>query len=238
MDYVKSFRELEVYNLVFMINSFKKIAISMAIVPISCTICFSQAVVKGNISADAGIGFGIYSAKTNDPADTASGAVPGLIPIYAEYAITDKIGVGLFFERNGFVTSKKDTSTVRSLNFGAGAAYRIINKDKIVLAAELSAGVSAFRITDDTDLGKANNRNVTSNGSMVQLNINFKIYFGKHIGWFIKAGYGNYNYRYLYDNSDNLPPEADKRLVTVDGKEYLSLSLNGGNIRTGISVKF
>lgn len=197
---------------------------------------FSQVLVKGVIDVHTGLGFGIYSLKSNDYEDNTGGALPGLFNAGASYQITDGFFLGLDYERNGFATESDSNEKAVSQNFGLTGGYNFLNKEKNALQVFLTVGTSRFRYDNFNSEDY-----ITSRGTQVQLGLTWKHYFGETFGMFMNFSIPYYSYN-EFSNSKGDRYEVG-RVVTVNGiPEYESkvfqLTMSGVNFRAGITLKF
>ncbi len=109
---------------------------------------------KGKISGDIEFGLGIY--KTNVwnrqlDKDTTGKTGAGLIQLKGDYAIHERIGIGLVMERYGFIQSdsnKKEGDKAFSYNFAIQAKVYALRTDKIDVYAGLNVGYAVINVYD------------------------------------------------------------------------------------------
>ena len=194
-----------------------------------------QSFKKGTITVDAGVGFGVYSSATNDDNDSAHAVAPVLIPISIEYGISDKVGVGLMLERNGFLVAGGGTAS--SVNISAKGAFYFANEEASTFYSDLVVGYSAIIGREKTKLIIPVKQKWSGTGITYQLSFGFKTYFSKKAGWFINFGYAGYLYSELINQSIDRNPN-NPQLQTTDGTaNFLLINMNGVNLRTGIVIK-
>ena len=149
---------------------------------------YSQSIEKGDFLIKAGVGFGVYSLSSNDYEESSNAGVPGLIPLSLTYHVSEKFGLGLEYERNGFVTDSSHKKAI-SHNFGVKASYNFVNSEKNTLSAFFYLGSSSFRFDnfDDRDY-------ITGSGSLVQFGSEWNHFFGEKIGMFINFSIPYFSY--------------------------------------------
>lgn len=205
----------------------KFIAIFFLIIPF---IGFSQAIQKNDFEIAGGVGLGIYGTSDNNPEkDTStesSMAAAGLINFSLHYAVINKLSIGILAERNGYVTNKDSSNKGVALNIGLDCQYRLINKEKTIVLANVFGGYSHFKYDNKEEW-------VSSNGICFQLGIGFKHYFSKTVGMFIQSNYALYPYKKLV-NSKN---EILKTGPVNDQKNY-SIKISGLNLKLGLTFHF
>lgn len=114
---------------------------------------FSQ-MEKGKISGDIQFGLGIYKTKVwhrQLNIDTTDRAGAGLIQLKGDYAVHERIGVGLAIERYGFLVSdsnKKEGDRSLAYNFAVQAKVYAVRTKKIDLYAGASLGYAVVNIYD------------------------------------------------------------------------------------------
>lgn len=208
-----------------------KIILILFILLLPC-IVFSQAVEKNDIEIGLGAGFGIYGTSDNNPdADTTnenSMAAAGLLNFSFHYAIFKNFSIGILAERNGYITNKDSSNKGVSLNLGLDCQYRLINKEKTLIFADIFGGFSNFRYDN-----LSYHEYVTGNGVCFQLGIGFKHYFSKTIGMFIQSNYALYPYKKLVDSKNNV-----LKTGPVNNQKDYQIKISGLNLKLGLTFHF
>jgi hypothetical protein len=189
---------------------------------------FSQAIQKNNLELAAGVGVGIYGTSSNDSSSVNSMAAAGLIHLSLDYAMSNKFGVGLLFERNGFITERDSANKGVSLNAGLDVKYRVLNSEKTTIYFSLAGAYSYFRYDDIR-----NDAWVSGNGFSLQPGIGFSHYFTKTVGLFIQSKYASYSYKKLQDTHGNVLQTNH----LINNKDF-SLKISGLNLKLGLTFKF
>jgi hypothetical protein len=188
---------------------------------------FSQAVQKNDFEIAGGVGFGIYGVNNNDPQKDTSNenslAAAGLVNFSMHYAVIKSLSIGILAERNGFVTEKDSSNKGVSLNIGLNLQYRLINKEKTVVFANLMGGYTHFKYEDHKE-------RVVGKGTLFQIGIGFKHYFTKTVGMFIESNYSIYPYNKLVSSHGEV-----LKTGPVNNQEDLSIFISGLNLRFGLT---
>lgn len=114
---------------------------------------FSQ-MEKGKISGDIQFGLGIYRTKLTHKQlnkDTTDRAGAGLIQLKGDYAIHERIGVGLTMERYGFLrsdSSNKEGDKSFSYNFAIQGKVYALRTNKIDLYGGVTVGYAVINVYD------------------------------------------------------------------------------------------
>lgn len=185
-----------------------------------------QVISKGDIQVNAGTGFAIHGISSDDPNLQNDAALSGLINLSGYYNLSEKWGLGILYERNGFATEEDSSEAARSSNLMLGALYRIKNGEKGSFDISLLFGPSYFEY-ERTDSGEK----IRADGVTLQLGIGFKHYFGNTVGIFSDLLYSGYVYDKLEDEDDNV-------LQRSDGKGDVNIDFNGAHLRVGLALKF
>ncbi len=168
-------------------------------------------------------------------------SVASIFPVTAEYAISNKFGLGVAYQHGSYINSFSNKST--NNNFGVFGAFHLVRREKIELYTRLIVGYSFLTYSESLD-----NRDgygytasdsyipTTSNyftfnakGIYVKPSFGMRLYFTKNIGMFADFGIGVYSYRTSQVESDqgtyNLP------------KSFHYVLING-ELTTGLAFKF
>ena len=188
---------------------------------------FSQVVEKGDFEIGTGLGLGIFQATNNDSGATSI-AASGIIPVHIQYSPIEKIGLGLNFQRNGFLTEKDSGNSVQSYLLGFSLMYRAINGEKTVLFFQAAAGKSWIHYSDASIQNYVN-----GSGYWVDLSAGMRFYFTEHLGMFTEIAYNKQHFTNFEDKNNTL------YTVTHSGQtENFWLTLAGMNLRLGLNIKF
>lgn len=197
------------------------------------TTAFSQnAFEKGNILFDVGIGFGVYKTEVKSEIGGVSstkkdGGVAVLIPIKAQYGISDKFSIGLMFQPANYFVDSSETTNEEATggSFRLLANYYLVNKEKFVLYSELGFGTANFKQSDDPKDG--DKFSADWSGSTFNLGIGIRYYFTEHVGFFSNVAYNSYSF--------------DLDEVTINQETFKNLNwdatFSGTEITVGIAVK-
>ncbi len=184
----------------------------------------------GDIDISVGAGFGLYGAKASDGSQDSSGvnAGSGLLNLGVNYAILDKLALGVGFERNGFLTQNDSTDSDTygySYNYRLNLNYRFVNSAKNSLSIQSGAGISSFKFGD-----RKSGETVSGNGFTYEFDLMWQHYFGEHVGMFLNAGYVGYIYNELRNQDGDL-------WIVDENSDAITFSLSGVNARIGLQFK-
>lgn len=205
----------------------KKI-ISIITVIIIPFISFSQAIEQGNFEFSIGTGLGIYETSDNDTTNKNSTAVAGILNMSCQFAIANRLSIGIVFDRNGYAQEKDSLNKAHSLNALINAQLRIVNALKTIIYLNLSGGYTNFKYIEGQ-----HNLWVSGGGFILQPGIGFKHYFGKTVGFYIQSDYTTFNYKQLKDSENTI-----LKIGPANNLQDFQLKLSGLNIRTGLTFKF
>jgi hypothetical protein len=201
-----------------------------------------------------GVGFGysyqnytatnLYSTGTDYVFDfRVHYSVAGIFPLTAEYAISNKFGLGVAYQHGSYINSYSNKST--NNNFGIFGAFHFARREKIELYTRLIVGYSLLNYSeglseDDQDYYSASDSYIpttsTSNsftfkpaGGYVKPSFGMRLYFTKNVGMFADFGIGVYSYRTSQVESD---------LGTYELHRSFHYVLINGELTTGLAFKF
>jgi len=206
------------------------------------------------INGGFGVGFG-YSYQNYTRADFYNNyygdydynfsvhySVAGIFPLTAEYAISNKFGLGLAYQRGAYINSDSHKST--NNNFGVFGGFHFMSRRKIELYTRLILGYSFLEYAEgdlDTDYGVYHDPSdsyipTTDNsfvfkmkGAYVKPSFGMRLYFTEHLGMFADIGVGVYSYKTNKVESDQ---------GTYDLNKDFRYVLINGELTTGLAVKF
>lgn len=117
-----------------------------------------------------GMGLGLYAGKTNElnpPKDTSAiDFAAGITQIHFEYNVINRIGIGVKFERNGFLNAKDSSDKASSINISLTGRFNIVNSESNLLYIEMCTGSSHFSYT---------NKDITTVDKVISNGINFQV---------------------------------------------------------------
>lgn len=194
-----------------------------------CASIFGQAMKKGETTIAAGIGIGIYKVSMDTDTD---GAVARLIPVSAEYSISDRLSIGIAYQQSNYLTNSDSSSnkseSVKGNLIGAKCDFHFLNSEKTDLYIGVTAGYNnlVFKGTDNNDQSFY----LSGGGFGYQVNTGLKIFFGNHIGIFFGFTYSSYSFVWQkYEIDGQSEPFPDN---------YSNLKLSGGEGKIGLVGKF
>ncbi|MDB5257583.1 MAG: hypothetical protein JWM14_2278 [Chitinophagaceae bacterium] len=166
-------------------------------------------------------------------------SVAGIFPVTAEYAISNKFGLGVAYQHGSYVNSYSNKST--NNNFGIFGAFHFARREKIELYTRLIVGYSQLSYTegedesqgyDATDSYVPNTNNSFTfkpTGGYAKPSFGMRLYFTKHLGMFADFGIGVYSYNTSQVETDKGTYDINKRFHYV---------LFNGELTAGLAVKF
>jgi len=164
-------------------------------------------------------------------------SVAGIFPVTAEYAISNKFGLGLAYQHGKYINSDAHKST--NNNFGIFGAFHFAKRSKVELYTRLILGYSLMDYREEADdyydisesyVPTTNNNFVFKmKGGYVKPSFGMRLYFTEHLGMFADIGIGVYSYRANQVESDQGSYDLNKSFRYV---------LFNGELTTGLAVKF
>ena len=181
----------------------------------------------GDIDFSLGGGIGLYSAKSNDPADSSTGigAANNLWNLTGNYAIIPELSIGYTFERNGFLggnDSAGNDTYANSNNFKLNVIFRMVNGEKNALSLQSMVGMSVLKFGDN-----ATGDEVKSTGMTYEFGLTYQHLFGEHFGYYLNGAYASYRYSKITDQDGDV-------WRTNDDSQNVILTLSGGTLRLGL----
>lgn len=171
-------------------------------------------------------------------------SVAAIFPVTAEYAISNKFGLGLAYQHGKYINSDSHKSS--NNNFGLLGAFHFVSRRKIELYTRVILGYSFLQYTEG-DLIEGSSYGVyhdpsdsyipTTNNSFTfkpkgiygKPSFGMRLYFSEHIGMFADIGVGIYSYK-------TSTVESDQGTYDLN-KEFRYVLING-ELTTGLAVKF
>jgi hypothetical protein len=208
-------------------NSIKFLVVVLCL--ISTTVSHGQSFQKHDMFLDLGFGLGIYNTtfyNYNNDSTKRGKAGSIIIPLTFEYAIGNRIGIGVQLVTQSFLTST-DSSTnakpsVHSGELNLFGNYHFVRSEHVDLAVGLTIGGSNFTYnTNDSNGGT-----LTAGGPYVDIHFGARFLFGKHLGMIASLRFPTITYIQGLA-SDNLGDEFN-----------FDLKFKGTVIGTGITYKF
>lgn len=188
----------------------------------------AQSFVKGNIFVNAGIKISISQIKDQDDEnDDDDGAASFTIPIVLEYAMSDKIGLGVEAGICNYFTGE-DTITgaiadAHSFDLMLIGNFHWVRGSHVDLYSGLGLGFSSFRYESND----SKNSQFKSTGTYFRVSmINARFFISKSLAFDVHAGipYMNFNNGRITDNL---------------GSDYENpISFIGFDLGTGLTFRF
>lgn len=175
---------------------------------------------KGKISGDIQFGLGIYRTKITHKQlkiDTTDRAGAGLIQLKGDYAVHERIAVGLVMERYGFIVSdsnKKEGDRSISYNFAIQGKVYALRTNKIDLYAGFTLGYAVINVYD----GKSRFM-YQSTGLNGGIDAGLRWFIFGPVGLVVQGQYAMYNFN-------------------ADDGAVVRIRANGTNMHVGICARF
>lgn len=165
-----------------------KLVSFLAILFIS-TLVNGQSFRFGTITADAGVGFGIYGIKAHSPVngnDVSGISFVGTLPsIKAEFGLLKFLGVGGYYRRGTY--GKGGGGKGRGNDIGLTLNFHLANKkDKFDLPIGVTLGTTSLY------LPLSSTQSFSGNGTLINIHVSPHIYFSKYLGIFLSLGYNKH----------------------------------------------
>lgn len=208
---------------------FKAVAFILTLLGTYCSLK-AQCFEKKDKIISTGIKLGIYNSMSNyadnSQPDDHGRAASLMYPITFEYAVNNKIGAGVDFVYNNYITttdsSSGNTPSAFGLDFQAAGYFHFVNTDHTDLYAKLGIGYSNF-IYQVNDSLKSQYK---AGGLGWKFQLGSRFYVGKHLGLMFNVGYASYAFNNgTVSNNDGY-------------NKKMSFILNGTNWGLGLSVRF
>lgn len=176
-----------------------------------------------------GFDLGIYGIATKNKVTGESktgGAASIIYSVAGEYGIKNWLGAGVRLSLDNYGTSHDSSGNNPSAvagNISVFANFHPVKSRRFDLFSGVAIGYSRFNYK----LGDNENSVAKGNGSLLNLYIIPRFYFGKHIGMYLNFGYTGFSYGSL-DYSSN----------TNSKNNAFSLTGSGLNFGFGVQAKF
>jgi hypothetical protein len=209
-----------------------RLSLSIFILLSSLNFTFSQGFEKGTFAIDAGLGLGIYRTQSNEPNSKEDGAGAFLIPLSFEYGISNRIGAGLYFTPQSYISNPDSSNAATGLNIGILLGLHLYNGKKSTILARLGFGGAGLTYSENKP-GQPQN-SIRGGGTHFLIGGQWRTYFGNHLGLFLGFDYNGTSLSPFEWSSGTL---SGTKLRTVDGKDF-RLNLRGTQTTIGLAVKF
>lgn len=176
---------------------------------------YSQSFKFGTVTADLGVGGGLYGIRAYSPVNKTEvsglGAIGSMPRFNAEFGLMKFLGAGISYRRGTY--GKRGDQKLRGTDFMVRANFHLANSnDKFDLPIGIGYGVSSF----NGDLSAT--EYLKARGGILNIHVSPHFYFGKHIGMFLSLGYNKHLYNKVeaFDGS-KLYTEADGATWNMGG---------------------
>ncbi|MDB5257582.1 MAG: hypothetical protein JWM14_2277 [Chitinophagaceae bacterium] len=194
---------------------------------------YAQAFQKNDIIINAGIGLGLYgthseyvNTSTGERTNDDGGAASLIVPITAEYAISNKWGAGLQMAP-AFYANDSTNKKTSSFSLGVFGAYHFFTRDRIELYGRLGFGFASLQHREEKPDGEYSWR---LGGAYIKPSFGMRTYISTHVGLFADLAFSAYG----FSAGEYKSPNGTVNLE--DGK--LRFNATGVEISTGIAFKF
>jgi hypothetical protein len=227
-------------------------ALGLLLMLFSNTVSFAQSeeafekndfIVNGGFGVGFGYGYQNYTAEafyTNYSSYSLdiNYTIGAVFPVTAEYAISNKFGLGLAYQHGSYINTNSDKSS--NNNFGIFGAFHFAKRRKLELYTRLILGYSLLDYTEESSYYYSDpsySNAPSSNGSYqfkmkgayAKPSFGMRLYFTEHLGMFVDIGIGIYSYKTGEVETDLGTYNLDKRFHYV---------MFNGELTTGLAVKF
>ena len=188
----------------------------------------SQSFKFGTITADVGVGFGLYGISSHSPVnneDISGIGLIGTLPcVDAEFGLLRFIGVGVHYRRGTYGGYKG--GKIRGTDFCPMVDFHVANKkDKFDLVLGVGYGFSNM---NTPNIGS---ESLKASGGLLRVQIAPHIYFGKYVGMFIRVAYN----QHMLNNNIELIDSNGKVYTQADGATW---NMAGVEFNFGVAAKF
>jgi hypothetical protein len=214
-------------------TTFYRLSISTILILVfGITNLFGQSFERGNKILNTGIKISIYkilneNEKDENEDDDGGGAASYTIPVGFEYALSNRIGLGAELGFCNYFTGEDSVTRAiaeaSSFDLLIKGNFHWIKGGKANLSSGLGIGFSNFTYSSNDNLDSQ----FKSTGFYFRLSmIDFKLYFGKRVGWNVFMGVPVMNFE-------------NGRITDNLGSDFsYPLSFTGFDLGTGIVVKW
>jgi len=226
-------------------------ALSLLLMLFSSFVSFAQSeeafekndfIINGGFGVGFGYGYQNYTAESYGYSSYGSDfrvnyTIGGVFPVTAEYAISNKFGLGLAYQHGAYINTNSDKSS--NNNFGIFGAFHFAKRSKLELYTRLILGYSLMDYTEESDnyyydpgYSDIPSTNGTfqykMTGGYVKPSFGMRLYFTEHLGMFADIGIGVYSYK---------TSKVDTDLGTYDLPKRFHYVMFNGELTVGLAVK-
>jgi hypothetical protein len=194
----------------------------------------AQAFQKNDIVLNAGVGLGLYythseyvNTSTGTHTNEEGKAISFIIPITAEYAISNKWGTGLQMAP-AFYANDSTNKKTSSFSLGLFGAYHFFTRDRIELYGRLGFGFASLLHREQKPEGEYSWR---LGGAYIKPSFGLRTYISTHFGLFADLAWSVYG----FSASEYKTPNGTIHLAEED---KLRLNAGGVELSTGVAFKF
>jgi hypothetical protein len=205
----------------------KKIFTIIAVAFISVT-GFSQAFKFGTITAQSGVGIGIYGIRAYSPINQTEhsgiGFVGTLPAVEAEFGVAKFLGIGGRFRRGTY--GKSAGNKLRGNDLMLRLNFHVANSnDNFDLGIGAGYGLSTFGgDISDTEY-------LRTKGSVLNIHVTPHLYFGKYVGMFLSVGYN----KHMLNKNIEMKDSGGKVWTNADGATW---NMGGLYFEFGVAGRF
>lgn len=229
--YIKDESNLKSKQLKLMRNKLRKIIFlwSIALSPFIMKCTHAQSFQKKDKIIEAGFGLGIYDTHLYQPSTGNSEnnkAAAWVFPVSVEYAIGNRLGIGLAYKYSNFIIGKEDTvnanAKINGNDIVLKPTFHLLKTKRINLYVGALAGLSWFNF----QVNDINQSYAKGDGTVLAFILGTRLYVTKNIGLCLNYTYNNYNF-------------VDLTIANnLNNSEKLDLTLKRGNVGLGLVFKF
>jgi opacity protein-like surface antigen len=189
----------------------------------------AQSFMKKDKIIEVGFGLGIYDTEIYQKSTgnkEENKAAAWVFPVSFEYAVGNRLGIGLSYKYSNFIIGKEDTvnssAKIKGNDWVLKPTFHLIKAKKINIYIGALAGLAWFNYqVNDKDQSSAK-----GDGTLLAFIFGSRFYVSKNVALSLNYTFNNYNF-------------VDLKLSNNSGySDNLDLSLKRGNVGLGLVFKF
>ena len=212
----------------FMKKQLNIILLIIGVAFVTSTQTIAQSLKKNDKIIEAGFGLGIYNTriyqKVTNFSETSKAAA-WVFPISLEYAVANRLAIGIGYKYSSFITGNDSVNTNEEMNGNdiiLKPTFHLLKMKRLNMYVGALAGIAwvNYQVND------INKSFVKGNGTILAFVFGTRLYITRNIGLCLNYTFNNYNF-------------VDLTLANNQGyNDKLDLSLKKGNVGLGLAVKF
>ena len=202
---------------------------SITLTPLVMKNSNAQSFQKKDKIFEAGFGLGIYDTylyQKSTGNSESNKAAAWVFPVSIEYAVGNRLGIGLAYKHSNFIIGKDDTvntnAKINGNDLVLKPTFHLLKTKRINLYIGALAGLSWFNY----QVNDINQSYAKGDGTLLAFVLGTRLYVTKNIGLSLNYTYNNYNF-------------VDLTIANnLSAIEKLDLRLKRGNVGLGLVFKF